>query len=95
MNTRLCTLALLAILGWPSAVAAQDAYPSRLVRFIQPLGPGSPGDIVTRTIADAFSKSTGQPTVVENRVGANGIIGMDACAKAAPDGYTICVPSFA
>jgi tripartite-type tricarboxylate transporter receptor subunit TctC len=74
---------------------AQDAYPSRLVRFIQPLGPGSPGDIVTRTIADAFGKSTGQPAVVENRVGANGIIGMDACAKAAPDGYTICVPSFA
>lgn len=73
---------------------AQDAYPSRLVRFIQPLGPGSPGDIVTRTIAEAFTKSTGQPAVVENRVGANGIIGMDACAKAAPDGYSICVPSF-
>lgn len=77
--------------AWP-----QDAaYPSRLVKFIQPLGPGSPGDIVTRTIADSFSRSVGQPTVVENRVGANGIIGMDACAKAPPDGYTVCVPSFA
>jgi tripartite-type tricarboxylate transporter receptor subunit TctC len=81
---------------WMSIGSAQDGnYPSRLVRFIQPLGPGSPGDIVTRTIADAFAKSTGQSTVVENRVGANGIIGMDACAKAPPDGYTICVPSFA
>jgi tripartite-type tricarboxylate transporter receptor subunit TctC len=95
MKSRLGTLALLAAFGWSAAASAQDVYPSRLVRFIQPLGPGSPGDLVTRTIADAFSKSTGQPTVVENRVGANGIIGMDACAKAAPDGYTVCVPSFA
>jgi tripartite-type tricarboxylate transporter receptor subunit TctC len=77
-----------------SPAAAQDAYPSRLIRFIQPLGPGSPGDIVTRTAADAIARSVGQATVVENRVGANGIIGMDACAKSAPDGYTVCVPSF-
>jgi tripartite-type tricarboxylate transporter receptor subunit TctC len=89
---------LLAALSWPlaPAAAAEDAqtYPSRLIRFIQPLGPGSPGDIVTRAIADGLGRALGQPTVVENRTGANGIIGMDACAKAAPDGYTICVPSF-
>jgi tripartite-type tricarboxylate transporter receptor subunit TctC len=96
VTSRFRALALIAaMVGWPASLPAQDTYPSRLVRFIQPLGPGSPGDIVTRTIADAFAKSTGQATVVENRVGANGIIGMDACAKAAPDGYTICVPSFA
>lgn len=99
MTVRLCAVALLGVaLGGSLAsnVTAQEgAYPSRLVRFIQPLGPGSPGDIVTRTIADALGKSIGQPTVVENRVGANGIIGMDACAKAPADGYTICVPSFA
>ena len=78
-----------------TARAQEGSYPARLVRFIQPLGPGSPGDIVSRAIADAFSKATGQPSIVENRVGANGIIGTDACAKAPPDGYVICVPSFA
>jgi tripartite-type tricarboxylate transporter receptor subunit TctC len=85
-------------LPWVAAASAQDAaqnYPSRLIRFIQPLGPGSPGDIVSRAIADALGRRFGQPVVVENRVGANGLIGMDACAKAAPDGYTVCVPSFA
>lgn len=77
-------------------VFAQEpqAYPNRLIRFIQPLGPGSPGDIVSRAIADGLSKTLGQPIVVENRVGANGNIGMEACAKAPPDGYTICIPSF-
>lgn len=80
----------------PPALRAQDAqnYPTRAIRIIQPLGPGSPGDIVSRAIGDHLSKTWGQPVVVENRVGANGIIGMEACAKAPPDGYTICVPSF-
>jgi tripartite-type tricarboxylate transporter receptor subunit TctC len=77
------------------AQAQDSSYPSRLVRFIQPLGPGSPGDIVSRAIADAFGRATGQATIVENRVGANGILGTDACAKAPPDGYVLCVPSFA
>jgi tripartite-type tricarboxylate transporter receptor subunit TctC len=73
---------------------APQTYPSRLIRVIQPLGPGSPGDIVSRAIANSLTRTLGQPIVVENRVGANGIIGMEACARAAPDGYTICVPSF-
>jgi tripartite-type tricarboxylate transporter receptor subunit TctC len=90
------SIALVAFLcfGVGLPVKAQDVYPSRLIKFIQPLGPGSPGDVVTRAIADALGRSLGQPTMVENRVGANGIIGMDACAKAPPDGYTLCVPSF-
>ena len=71
-----------------------QGYPSRPIRVIQPLGVGSPGDLVSRAIAQSLSQTLGQPAVVENRVGANGIIGMEACAKAAPDGYTICVPSF-
>ncbi|MBI2319839.1 MAG: tripartite tricarboxylate transporter substrate binding protein [Betaproteobacteria bacterium] len=79
---------------WPSAHSLAQGYPSRLVRVIQPLGVGSPGDLVSRAIAQSLSQTLGQPVVVENRVGANGIIGMEGCAKAAPDGYTICVPSF-
>jgi len=96
-RTKLGALALASVLlSTITGVKAEEAaYPSRLVRFIQPLGPGSPGDIVSRAIADAFSKTTGQPSIVENRVGANGIIGMDACAKAPADGYIVCVPSFA
>ncbi len=74
--------------------SAAETYPSRTIKIIQPLGPGSPGDVVSRAIANALSNVFGQPVIVENKVGANGIIGMDACAKAAPDGYTICVPSF-
>jgi tripartite-type tricarboxylate transporter receptor subunit TctC len=94
VKSGLVWLALLGVTSLSPALA-EDAYPSRLIHFIQPLGPGSPGDIVTRTAADALGRNIGQSTVVENRVGANGIIGMDACAKSAPDGYTVCVPSFA
>jgi putative tricarboxylic transport membrane protein len=91
-------LVVLSWLGMWGVASAQgndrDAYPSRLIKFIQPLGPGSPGDTITRAIADALGQAHRQPVVVENRVGANGIIGMEACAKAPPDGYAICVPSF-
>jgi tripartite-type tricarboxylate transporter receptor subunit TctC len=77
-----------------SAEEPTQAYPSRMIKLIQPLGPGSPGDVVSRAVAESLGKVFGQSIIVENRVGANGIIGMDACAKAPPDGYTICVPSF-
>ncbi len=77
-----------------SAEEPTQAYPSRTIKIIQPLGPGSPGDIVSRAIAQSLGEVFKQPIVVENKVGANGIIGMDACAKAPADGYTICVPSF-
>jgi tripartite-type tricarboxylate transporter receptor subunit TctC len=90
-------LALLTILGaslgCPDRAGAQSgssSYPTRTVRIIHPLGAGSPPDVVTRAIAVSLSKTMGQPFVVENRVGANGIIAMEACARAAPDGYTLC-----
>jgi tripartite-type tricarboxylate transporter receptor subunit TctC len=79
---------------WSPAAPAADAYPNHVIRIIQPLGPGSPGDILSRAIADGLSKSLGQPVIVENRVGANGLIGMTDCTRAAPDGYTLCAPSF-
>ena len=77
-----------------AACAWSQAYPSRQVRIIQPLGVGSPGDLISRAIAQSLSQTLGQAFVVENKVGANGIIGMEACAKAPPDGYTLCIPSF-
>jgi len=74
-------------------VSAQS-WPARPIQLLQPLGVGSPGDIVSRAIAQSLSQSFGQPMVVENKVGANGILGMEACARAPADGYTVCVPSF-
>ena len=91
---RLLVAMFMFLAFWSSTDSLAQGYPSRLIRVIQPLGAGSPGDLVSRAIAQSLSQTLGQPVVVENRVGANGIIGMEGCAKAAPDGYRICVPSF-
>jgi Tripartite tricarboxylate transporter family receptor len=74
-------------LPW-SEPMAQD-YPSRAVRMIVPLGAGGPADLVARLLADGLSNSLKQSFVVENRPGASGVIGTDAAAKSAPDGYTL------
>jgi tripartite-type tricarboxylate transporter receptor subunit TctC len=77
-----------------SSPAFCSDYPSRPIKIIQPLGIGTPADIFSRAIGQQLSEKFGQAVIVENKVGANGVIGMDACAKAPPDGYTICIPSF-
>lgn len=84
-------LALLLVLA-PGWAAAQD-YPSRPVRIIVPFAPGGATDVPTRLIAPKMSESLGQPVVIENRTGAGGIIGIDAVAKSAPDGYTLLMAS--
>ena len=71
------------------AVYAQ-AYPTKPVRIIIPHPVGGPGDIPPRGFAAGLTQVMGQAFVVENRDGADGVIGADACAKAAPDGYNIC-----
>ena len=71
------------------AVQAQDAWPTRPLRFILPFPPGGGTDILGRLIADRLSASLGQPVVIENRGGAGGNVGAEAAAKAAPDGYSI------
>lgn len=88
-------IALLAFLASMLIMPAANAqrYPSRPIRMIQPLGAGTPGDIASRAIAQSLSQTLGQPVVVENRVGANGLIAMEVCVNAPPDGYTLCVPS--
>jgi tripartite-type tricarboxylate transporter receptor subunit TctC len=81
---------LLAIgLALLSGIAAADGYPSRPVRIIVPYPPGGPTDIISRHIAKHLSDELGQQFVVENKGGANGIIGTDLVAKSKPDGYTI------
>jgi tripartite-type tricarboxylate transporter receptor subunit TctC len=73
-------------------VAAQE-YPSRSVRVIVPFGAGGPADLYARVIAQHLSEQLKQTFVVEDRPGAGSIIGTDAVAKSAPDGYTLLVMS--
>ncbi|MDB5775610.1 MAG: hypothetical protein JWP38_1743 [Herbaspirillum sp.] len=72
-----------------AATAAAQNYPAKPVRIIVPFSAGGVADIVARGIASELGKKWGQPVVVENRPGASTIIGTDAVAKSAPDGYTI------
>ena len=80
-------LVLLAASAAIPMAQAQD-YPSRPIRVIVPFEPGGAPDVVTRIVAAAIQKPLGQSVIVENRGGANGIIGMQAAASAEPDGYT-------
>jgi tripartite-type tricarboxylate transporter receptor subunit TctC len=68
---------------------AQDAYPSRAIHIIVPFPAGGPSDVMARLIGDKMSADFGQPVVIENRPGANTVIGAEAVAKANPDGYTL------
>ncbi|MEM5429015.1 tripartite tricarboxylate transporter substrate binding protein [Cupriavidus oxalaticus] len=79
-----------ALAGSFSAAAAPgDSYPSRPIRFVVPYAAGGTTDLVARTVGQRVGEKLGQPVVIENRPGAGGNVGMDAVAKAAPDGYTI------
>lgn len=90
MNRLQFLKAALAAAAIATAGAAwAQAYPSRPVRVIIPFPPGGTLDSVGRMLAQKMSQSTGQSFVIENRPGGNGMIGADAVAKAAPDGYTL------
>src|SRR5689334_22605343 len=69
-------------------VAAQ-AYPTRPVRLVVPFPAGDTADVIARSIANEASTTLGQPFVIDNRGGANSIIGSEIVAKAPPDGYTV------
>jgi tripartite-type tricarboxylate transporter receptor subunit TctC len=73
---------------------AQQSYPVKPIRLISPFAPGGGNDILCRTVAVKLSENLKQQIVVDNRPGANGIIGTEAAARSAPDGYTIAlIPS--
>ena len=72
---------------------AQAAYPNRPIRMIVPWPPGQATDLIGRVVGQRVSEQIGQPIVPENRAGAGGMIGTEAAAKAAPDGYTVLMGS--
>jgi tripartite-type tricarboxylate transporter receptor subunit TctC len=73
----------------PRIAAAQEAYPSRPMRFIVPVAAGGSADLQARTVAQRLSERWGQPVVVENRPGANGIVAAQAFLQTPPDGHTV------
>jgi len=90
-HTTLAALAgAAALASWTAASAvAQESYPARAIHIVIPFPAGGPSDIAARIIAQRMNEDWGQPVVVDNRPGANTIIGAEAVAKAAPDGYTL------
>jgi tripartite-type tricarboxylate transporter receptor subunit TctC len=84
-------LALLAALL--PALAAAQAYPTKPVRLIVGFPAGGPADLFGRALAQGMAAELGQPVLVENISGVGGVLGVDRAAKAAPDGYTLCINS--
>ena len=72
---------------------AQSNYPNRAIRMVVPFAPGSATDILTRHLEQSMAAALGQKIVVENRAGANGVLGAQVVKAAAPDGYTFCMGS--
>ena len=84
-------LALAATLALAASASLAQSYPTKPVKALVPFAAGSATDQVARSFTAKMSETLGQPFVIENRPGVNGMLGADAVAKSAPDGYTILV----
>ena len=73
----------------PGVASAQAPWPSRPLKLIVPFPPGGPTDLIGRTASRILADALGQPVIVDNRPGGSGVTGLDALAKATPDGYTV------
>lgn len=94
LKLRHSVLALAGVLSLLAAVPAPaQQYPNKPIRVVVPFPPGNASDVTARAMSDKLQQRLGQTLIVDNRAGAQGNIGVDAVAKAAPDGYTILVTS--
>ena len=84
-------LSAVALALGAQAASAQDKYPSHPIKVIVPYAPGGATDITARIVGDEFQKITGQPMVVVNKPGANGLLAIEELVKSPPDGYTLMV----
>ena len=84
-----CPLAAVLIALCAHSAATAQAWPDKPVRVLVPAPPGSSLDVIVRLLSDKLKDRWKQPVIVDNKAGAGGILGMDAVAKAAPDGYTL------
>jgi tripartite-type tricarboxylate transporter receptor subunit TctC len=95
MMTRTSRFAATLLIAAAAALAGGDAfaqaYPAKPIRILTPYPPGSGSDVLLRSIGQEITIAWGQAIVIENRPGASTIIAADACAHAAPDGYTLCM----
>jgi len=89
---RLGALVAITVLAATSALAA---FPDKPVRLVVPFAPGGGTDLIARTLGAGMSAELGQQVIIDNNPGAGTIIGTDAVAKSAPDGYTLVIASFA
>ncbi|HUP93783.1 MAG TPA: tripartite tricarboxylate transporter substrate binding protein [Burkholderiales bacterium] len=94
MHLHLRSIGIITLCLAASTAGGQE-YPTRLIRIVVAQAPSSGPDLAARTLGQKLTESWGQPVIVENRPGANGIIGGEAVAKSKPDGYTLllAVPS--
>jgi tripartite-type tricarboxylate transporter receptor subunit TctC len=79
------------LVAWAGWANAQSGYPNKPIRMIVSIAAGSVTDVIMRGAASELQPRLGQPLVIENKGGGSGIPGGQACAQAAPDGYTVCV----
>ena len=87
----LSALIFSALASGPLGAQPSEGFPSKPVRIVVPFPPGGATDITARVVADKLSAKWGQPVVIDNRPGANSIIGSEIVAKSAPDGYTVLI----
>ncbi|MCC6472643.1 MAG: tripartite tricarboxylate transporter substrate binding protein [Burkholderiales bacterium] len=91
MNSIAVRVVFLMLGALCAAAAGAQAFPSKPIRIIVPYGPGGTTDAVARAVLALINESTGQPVIIEHRPGAGTVVGMRACAKATPDGHTVCI----
>lgn len=95
MKKTFARMAICAVTALAATLSAAADYPAKTIRIVVPFAPGGGSDAITRMLADKMATDLGVSVIVDNKPGASSIIGTDAVAKSAPDGYTLLVTNSA